>query len=891
MVAAILMLTTFSSLAQWSTNPAVNNAICTLAGEQMVPKIAQCPNGDIYVGFYSGESGNYGIRLQRLDAVGNPQWPADGIVISPNPQESWVTDWDMSCDNENHCILVFNDIRTGNWNVFAYRVSPAGTQIWGPNGIALSNTTAMNVAPKVITTAAGNIVCAWMVDDGATQYVIMQKLNPAGALQWGANGITVTTANHTTWPQLMPVGADDFIMKFFDDSGSSMYPTRHVFAQRYNASGFPVWGSLATISTAGGITGWTQIFSFINDGSDGFYIAWHDDRDNNLRASAFVQHISTTGTVLYPANGVEVSNASSMNHSYPTLALPPGSADVYVYWYETNGNQDQWGIYGQKINPAGAVQWGAGGKIFIPVSTLYVLPVEARKTPTDMVLFYEEFFNGTESKIKAMRISTTGTFVWSPAQREICSVQSQKVDAVVTEFANNQWVLAWQDNRNGNTDIYAQNIQLDGSLGPAAFGTIAGQITLNGGTGNLNQVTVTAGSYSTHPDGGGNYSMQVIAGTYTVNATLTGYIPASQNNVVVISDQTTTVNLTLNPEPVGYIQGTVTIVGGTGTMGGVTITAGTSTVHPDINGNYTLAAPPGTYNVIATLAAYIPDTVYNITVVDQQTVTGVNFTLLVAPTNGLVTGTVTLNGGTGNVTQVLVSAGGGVATTNPDVTGFYTLDLVAGFYDISASLAGYLTQTILGVQVVVNQTTPNVDFTLNYINRTDMIVTAVDQFNTTLNNVQVVIQGPEGPYMGTITNDSLVFQAVPYGTYNGTATYGGMYAVDADTVIDATNHHLQFAFVVTGLPTEPKPIRLKVVPNPATQQSRVCFTLPAAGECTFNLIDSRGINISRVIRHLEAGDHHLPLSMITGSHQIAEGIYCLRVIPENGRADVIKIIF
>jgi hypothetical protein len=66
-VAVILVLPLFVS-GQWSTSPAVNNPINTATGEQAIPKIATCPNGDSYIGFFSSESGNYNVRLQRLDA-------------------------------------------------------------------------------------------------------------------------------------------------------------------------------------------------------------------------------------------------------------------------------------------------------------------------------------------------------------------------------------------------------------------------------------------------------------------------------------------------------------------------------------------------------------------------------------------------------------------------------------------------------------------------------------------------------------------------------------------------------------------------------------------------------------------------------------------------------
>lgn len=698
----------FDSEAQWSTNPAMNNVICNLSGEQAIPKIATCPNGDTYIGYFSNEAGNYNVRLQRLDAQGNILWAPNGILISSHPQETWLTDWDMTCDASNHAILAFNDIRTGNTNVVAYRISPAGAFVWGADGLLLSNTTAFNAAPKVVSTASGNCVFAWSADNS----IILQKINPAGTLQWGPAGILLSSVNRLTWPQLLPVGVDDVILKYFSDSGPVNAPTRHVFAQRYSATGTAVWGSAATISTAGGISAWTQIFPFINDGSDGFYIAWHDDRDNNQRASVFVQHISATGSVLFTANGVEASNLSSMNHYYPKLALPTGSTDVFVYWNEMNALQSNWGLFGQKIDASGAVQWGSGGMTFIPVSATNVYPLEARKSVSDMILVYEEYTNAIDGMIKAMRISPSGTMLWTPAQKDICTVSSQKVHAVVNEFGNNQWIATWEDDRSGTSDIYAQNIQLDGSLGPAFSGTVSGTITLNGGSGNVSQVLVQAGSVSTYPDATGFYSMSLLSGTYTVTASLSGYQPASQSNVVVQTNQVTTVNLTLNPVPVGYIQGNVSLVGGFGIINNVVVSAGAVTTNPDNSGNYTLAVSPGTYQVIATLPAYIPDTVFNVTVTNQQTITGVNLVLTLAPTNGLITGTVTLNGGSGNVTQVVVSAGGGVATTNPNALGFYTLDLPAGNYDVTASLTGYIPQMLIGVPVVVNQTTPNVDFTL-----------------------------------------------------------------------------------------------------------------------------------------------------------------------------------
>jgi hypothetical protein len=75
---------------------------------------------------------------------------------------SWLTDWDMTVDQDNYAILTFQDIRNaGNNNVYAYRISPDGSFVWGPDGLELSNTTDFDVSPKVTVTSARNAVVAW----------------------------------------------------------------------------------------------------------------------------------------------------------------------------------------------------------------------------------------------------------------------------------------------------------------------------------------------------------------------------------------------------------------------------------------------------------------------------------------------------------------------------------------------------------------------------------------------------------------------------------------------------------------------------------------------------------------------------------------------------------
>ncbi len=75
-------------------------------------------------------------------------------------------------------------------------------------------------------------------------------------------------------------------------------------------------------------------------------------------------------------------------------------------------------------------------------------------------------------------------------------------------------------------------------------------------------------------------------------------------------------------------------------------------------------------------------------------------------------GTVSLNGGPGDLTGVWITAGDQLCF--PGQTGFYSLAVLAGSYDLTASLAGYVPQTLEGMTINQGETLL-VDFELEYI--------------------------------------------------------------------------------------------------------------------------------------------------------------------------------
>ena len=77
----VLLVMNAAIQAQWSTDQLVNSAITIAAGEQAIPKVATTENGTTYIAWFSNESGNYNVRLQKLDLFGNILWEEEGLSL------------------------------------------------------------------------------------------------------------------------------------------------------------------------------------------------------------------------------------------------------------------------------------------------------------------------------------------------------------------------------------------------------------------------------------------------------------------------------------------------------------------------------------------------------------------------------------------------------------------------------------------------------------------------------------------------------------------------------------------------------------------------------------------------------------------------------------------
>ena len=538
----------FYGNAQFTSNAGENTQLSDLSGEQAIPKIAVCSDGSMYVSWFSNESGNYNVRMQYLDINGNEQWEANGLLISDEPQMTWLTDYDLTVDGANYAIVTFQDIREVNNNPVAYRVSPSGEMAWGETGILLSNNANFEANPVVCATAAGNIIFAWPspADDSE---VHLQKVSPTGDLLWG-EGITLAESGiQYTAPFLQPVGDDNAFLIWHKETGPFWAADRGLYVQKLDVDGSFMWTETVEIYAPIG-SGAVISLEMCRDNDEGIIFSWYGN-DVGTHFNCWVQHIDADGSLSMAANGVVVSTSQSRLHMYPAPAFLPETEEIIVFFSEQDLNQNDRGLYAQKFDMQGNRQWTDDGQMLIPLSNNdYSLPQAGGYMDKAMCVFGK----ASDEKVQAVMLDTDGNYVWDDEFIDMSTVQSAKLHRTMSQINGGQWVAAWGDERDGNRDIYVQNIHPDGSMGPGAFvnGKIQGFVRDAATNIAIDAATIYANStddsYQTSETPfGSHYTMMVPEGSYDLSCEATGYLTSEVNGVMVEGDQNTELTFLLMP--------------------------------------------------------------------------------------------------------------------------------------------------------------------------------------------------------------------------------------------------------------------------------------------------------------------------------------------------------
>lgn len=469
-ILSFLLLAQAPLHAQWSPDPNVNLTVCDTSGSQELPKIASASDGGCYISWFDTRGGGYKVYMQRLNAQGVKQWGTTGLLISANPQNSSLVDYDLIVDDSNYAVVVFTDIRNGGQiEPFAYRISPQGDFMWGTNGVGLSTSSSIfQPNPKVAETSDGNFVFAWIFSS-TPRKVALQKLNVAGVKQWGADPIFLsgTGTELLDYPSLVRSDNGNVILLMSGYTGSFLNPQNYrLYTQKISPTGLPVWGSVPdTVYALGRVSGFF-VPKILPDGNNGAFYVWQDDRNNTGSSYSYVQHITSTDSVLFPTNGAAGSTLPGRLHNDAWTAFTPATGETYMFWYETDAAfQSSYGVYGQKFSATGVRQWADSGKAFRPFGGGQPSFIRCFAKDSAAVVFFFDGVTVTQNLVKGFKVDRNGNMLWSGPIINVSSVASGKGRLGGAFLAGGTSLLTWSDNRVDGNGVYAQNVNFEGMLG------------------------------------------------------------------------------------------------------------------------------------------------------------------------------------------------------------------------------------------------------------------------------------------------------------------------------------------------------------------------------------------------------------------------------------------
>jgi hypothetical protein len=374
----------------------------------------------------------------------------------------------VATDGSGGSIITWMDKRSGKYEIYAQRMNPTGNALWTANGIPIC-TQDSNFYPMIVSDGVGGAIIAWKSYRGSNlSDIYAQRVNLNGAVQWTLNGVPVcVVVFEQDTISIVSDGLGGAILTWQDYRSNNGFPD--IYAQRVNSGGTMLW-------TANGVSVCNQAASqrgpkLINDGSEGAFITWYDNRSGNY--DIYTQRISSGGAPMYTTNGVATCTTPTTDQIEPDICSD-GAGGVIIVWsdYRSSTSYDIWA---QRQGPALAIVWAVNGLV---MNNNVAYNQNDPKIVSDglggAIISWTDYVTGTTADIYAQYVNTNGTLQWDVNGKIICTAAGDQIKSQLVSDGNNGAYITWEDHRNiltgDSSDIYAQRISSNGTIQWSANG-------------------------------------------------------------------------------------------------------------------------------------------------------------------------------------------------------------------------------------------------------------------------------------------------------------------------------------------------------------------------------------------------------------------------------------
>lgn len=400
-------------------------------------------------------------RYQQFASDGSP---IDGIAtanietdspysscIAGNDAKHFMIVW-------NSTVLEFNRL----YYIYAQRYFSDGERN-GPN-IPISRKVVSNVCqyhPAISCNSSGNFVLTWddyRIQSSYPQNVYAQMLGVNG--EFIRDNFAVILRGYYDQNTDVAMKSDgSFIVLWQTDRSCAPEEEFDLYAKWYDANGIPSEKfKVNDVNCAA----YFYIPRVKISPSGNFIIVWTDQRSYAKRGKIYCQMYDANSNPISMNFEVNDPVANQRNCRKPSLAINARGNFIVVWETDHTGNWDNWDIYGKLFDSNGT-----------PYQANFMINDDGgasdQTTPTvDMlsdgsfVVTWSDEREGNKD-VFAQRYDSN----WNPVGINFMvndgGLTSSQSNPSIAFTADGRFIIAWQDARNGNNDIYAQKFNADGS--------------------------------------------------------------------------------------------------------------------------------------------------------------------------------------------------------------------------------------------------------------------------------------------------------------------------------------------------------------------------------------------------------------------------------------------
>ncbi len=289
-----------------------------------------------------------------------------------------------------------------------------------------------------------NYLVVWADSRNGTWDILGTRINQSGIVL-DPIGIQISTAqNHQQYPSVAFDGTNYLVVWRDQRNGSAA----DIYGARVSQDGEVLNRNGIAISRE---TGWQHSPSLAFDGTN-YLIVWVDERSGT--SDIYGARLNQDGNVL-DTNGIAISTASNEQY-FPSVAFD--GTNYLVVWQDLRSGVD---IFGARITTAGLVLEPYG--IAISVAANWQLSPSVSFDGINYFVVWQDQRSGS-SDIYGSRVNQSGV-VLDPDGIDISTaIDDQGYPSIVYDWNDSLYFIVWDDERNGDADIYGARVNPTGGV-------------------------------------------------------------------------------------------------------------------------------------------------------------------------------------------------------------------------------------------------------------------------------------------------------------------------------------------------------------------------------------------------------------------------------------------